>query len=475
MGTTPTEVLAFPNISAIVRDNGTAEVVVAGNSRIVPSGESLQDLRNNALDLVVGEARTLQRPVRVRIEDPEGHGELIVHPDKTIESVSYETRPARRRTPTPETTPQEAAPAVADTVPATEQETVPAQPDTAAAALGKEDAQSDARPWPPGPAASGPVSSGPVCSPQPAKRRPLREAGSFLAAPGTVEPATRGIRGMLNNLGFSLAPSADELGEREDIRLASKHFAGTRTIAVVNQKGGSNKTPTVADLAAVFGRNGGSVVAWDNNPTTGTLGWRTEQGDHTRSALDVIAAADALLSPTAQSADINAFVHHQSTDKYDVLRSDEDVDGTHEVTAEEVDILHRVVSKYYRLILMDSGNNHRSAEWNRMIDHADQLVVPTTNEEDRVEAALLTLQGLDLKSERSASLAANAVVIVSERQKGEARLSQETADKFRPYVRDVVVVPFDPALKSGQIRFGALQPATRRAWLRAAAAVARGL
>ena len=67
MGITPIEVMAFPNIRAIVRDNGTAEVVVAGNSRIVPAGESLQDLRNNALALVVGEAQTLQRPVRVQI------------------------------------------------------------------------------------------------------------------------------------------------------------------------------------------------------------------------------------------------------------------------------------------------------------------------------------------------------------------------------------------------------------------------
>lgn len=461
MGTTPTEALAFPNIRAIVRDNGTAEVVVAGNSRVVPAGESLQDLRNNALALVVKEAQTLQRPVRVRIEDPDGHGELIVQPDRTIESVSYETRPARRTTETSETVPGKAETKSVGTVPAPEPETAPTEP----AAVSSDPRKAD----------DGPGSPNPVSSPAPTTRRALRDAGSFLAAPSTVEPATQGIRGMLNTMGFSLAPSADELSEREDIRLASKHFAGTRTIAVVNQKGGSNKTPTVADLAAVFGRHGGSVVAWDNNPTTGTLGWRTEQGDHNRSALDVIAAADALLSPTARSADINAFVHHQSTDKYDVLRSDSDVDGTHEVTAEEVDILHRVVSKYYRLILMDSGNNHRSAEWNRMIDHADQLVVPTTNEEDRVEAALLTLQGLDLKSERSASLATNAVVIVSERQKGESRLSQETADKFRPYVRDVVVVPFDAALKSGQIRFGALQPATRRAWLRAGAAVARGL
>ena len=117
MSTAPTEVMAFPKIRAIVRDNGTAEVVVAGNSRIVPDGDSLQDLRNNALALVVGEAQTLQRPVRVQIEDPEGHGELIVHPDNKIESVSYEARPARRRAEAPETTPETVAPTVIDTVP----------------------------------------------------------------------------------------------------------------------------------------------------------------------------------------------------------------------------------------------------------------------------------------------------------------------------------------------------------------------
>lgn len=48
MVSTPTEVLAFPNIKAIVRDNGSAEVVVAGNSRTVPDGDTLQELRNNA-------------------------------------------------------------------------------------------------------------------------------------------------------------------------------------------------------------------------------------------------------------------------------------------------------------------------------------------------------------------------------------------------------------------------------------------
>src|SRR6478752_4788834 len=126
MGTTPTEVMAFPNIRAIVRDNGTAEVVVAGNSRVVPAGDTVQDLRNNALALVVGQAQTLQRPVRVRIEDPEGHGELIVHPHNKIESVSYEPAPARRRAEAPETTPATVAPAIIETAPAPEPMAVPA-------------------------------------------------------------------------------------------------------------------------------------------------------------------------------------------------------------------------------------------------------------------------------------------------------------------------------------------------------------
>jgi hypothetical protein len=165
MSTTSTEVLAFPNIRAIVRDNGTAEVVVAGNSRIVPAGESLQDLRNNALALVVGEAQTLNRPVRVQIEDPEGHGELIVHPDNTIESVSYEVRPARRRAEAPEATPEAVAPAVIDTVPAPAPESVDAPAEPTAAAV----AAVDRQPWPPNPVAVRTT----TCQPPRCRRRQL--------------------------------------------------------------------------------------------------------------------------------------------------------------------------------------------------------------------------------------------------------------------------------------------------------------
>ncbi|NSX36533.1 chromosome partitioning protein ParA [Pseudarthrobacter oxydans] len=489
MSTTSTEVLAFPNIRAIVRDNGTAEIVVAGNSRIVPAGESLQDLRNNALVLVVGEAQTLNRPVRVRIEDPEGHGELIVHPDGQIESVSYEASPVRRRADAPGTAPETVAPAVIDTVPALAFEPVfaPAEPTAAAVAA------VDRQPWPPNPVASestpAPVTSKPetavVMEEAPATRRSLKET-SFLVSAPVLEPATQGWRGALTRLGFRMDPSAEELSEREDVRTVSQHWPGPRTIAVVNRKGGANKTPTVVMLSAILARySGAATVAWDNNESQGTLGWRTEKGAHDRSVLDLIDSSTELLSPATNAAEIAKFVHHQTADKFDVLRSDENEEGDHEVTAEEVDIAHQVLTRYYRLVVMDSGNTARAANWRRMIHHTNQLVVPVTAIEDRAEAARLTLQTLESRGGHDAELARNAVVIVSESTDAKRAMSgdalkrakdeaQRIADGFEPFVRAVVRIPYDPALVNGPIRYEALQPATQRAWLAAAAAVAKG-
>ncbi|MDP9987383.1 cellulose biosynthesis protein BcsQ [Arthrobacter oryzae] len=485
MSTTPTEVLAFPNVKAIISDNGTAEVVVAGNSRVVPAGETLQDLRDNALAIVMAEAKTLQRPVRVRIEDPEGHGELIVHPDGNVESVAYETRPVRRRTGGPASTRAAAAVESTDTTP------VP----TPAAKREAAQPMADRQPWPPLPAETALVEDAAPAddeAPQqaaatdaPVTRRSLKET-SFLVSAPVLEPATQGWRGTLTRLGFRMDPSNEELSEREDIRTVSQHWPGPRTIAVVNRKGGANKTPTVVMLSAILARySGAATVAWDNNESQGTLGWRTEKGAHDRSVLDLIDSSTELLSPSTNAAEIAKFVHHQTADKFDVLRSDENEEGDHEVTAEEVDIAHQVLTRYYRLVIMDSGNTARAANWRRMIDHTNQLVVPVTAIEDRAEAARLTLQTLESRDGHDAELARNAVVIVSEstdakrsmtgdalkRAKAEA---QRIADGFEPFVRAVVRIPYDPALVNGPIRYEALQPATQRAWLAAAAAVTKG-
>ncbi|MET3952825.1 chromosome partitioning protein ParA [Arthrobacter sp. UYEF36] len=478
MGTPPNEVLAFPNIRAIVRDNGTAEVIVAGNSRVVPAGDTVQELRTNALALIVGEAQTLQRPVRVRIEDPDGQGELIVHPDNKIESVSYDPNQSRRRAEAPETTPKTVAPAIIETVPvpATEPVVTPVEPAPVAVAETAATVPAPATPEP---------QTALVAEEAAPTRRSLKET-SFLVSAPVLEPATQGWRGTLTRFGFRMDPSAEELSEREDVRTVSQHWPGPRTIAVVNRKGGANKTPTVVMLSAILARySGAATVAWDNNESQGTLGWRTEKGAHDRSVLDLIDSSTELLSPSTNAAEIAKFVHHQTSDKFDVLRSDENEEGDHEVTAEEVDIAHQVLTRYYRLVVMDSGNTARAANWRRMIDHTNQLVVPVTAIEDRAEAARLTLQTLESRGGHDAELARNAVVIVSESTDAKRSMSgdalkrakdeaQRIADGFEPFVRAVVRIPYDPALVNGPIRYEALQPATRRAWLTAAAAVATG-
>ena len=77
---------------------------------------------------------------------------------------------------------------------------------------------------------------------------------------------------------------------------------------------------------------------------------------------------------------------------------------------------------------------------------------------------------------RSAYLAQQAVAIVSQADpKGSPDDVRRVAEGYSTLAREVVTVPFDPAMVDGHLRYGALRPATRRAWLGAGAAVARGL
>ena len=301
---------------------------------------------------------------------------------------------------------------------------------------------------------------------------------SFLAEERKPDRAKQGWRGVLAKTGLPIPASARELTERAETHAVSQHWAGPRTIAIVNGKGGANKTPTTALLAALFARNGGAgVLAWDNNETRGTLGWRTEQGPHDATVQSLLPNVDHLLSPEAQSSDLSAFVHHQTGDKYDVLRSNPTMLATQQrITTDDFDKLHSVAAKYFRLIFIDSGNDESAERWLRMIDHTDQLVIATTALGEHAEAGALLLEALAQRDERSARLASQAVVIVSQSERtGTLTDARKVAAGFEPLARRTVSVPFDPSIHGGRLEYSALAPATRRAWLRAAAAVAEGL
>ena len=335
---------------------------------------------------------------------------------------------------------------------------------------------------PASPAASAaPATPAASAAPAASSRRVQREQGverpSFLQQERREEPARVGGRGLLNRVGFSLGPNARERAIRDDEHAVGMHWPGPRTVAVVNGKGGAGKTPTTVLLSAVFAQYGGAgVLAWDNNQTRGTLGWRTETGAHDRTLLELLPQTQRLLGAQGQSADLAHFVHHQPQEKYDVLRS-KPIRLAHEnrLSPADVDSIHAVAAKFYRLIIIDSGNDESDPMWLRMIDLADQLVVATTTRDDHAEAGALLLEALEDRDERSARLARDSVVVVSQADpKASPADVADVVGGYSSLAREVVAIPFDREMVDGHLRLRALADPTQRAWLSAAAAVARG-
>ncbi|WP_336650602.1 MinD/ParA family ATP-binding protein [Kocuria rosea] len=470
----------------------TATIDSTGAVHLDTDGEATQESHSSVGDArrsVIATAKTLaeqtNQDMQLHIEDPSGSRTFLVGADGTSRQES--AAPATVQVPAESVATVEpvAAPVESpepESVPAVES-VVPASVETAPVTAAAEEDQAVA------PAAAAAPAANPLVGGRPSTAQAVAEsesAGSrreslpsFVDRPEVDAPAQRGWRGALNSIGLSLAPSAAELSQRQDEAAVSAHWAGPRTIAVLNPKGGAGKTPTVICLAAVFARlSGGGVLAWDNNNSLGSLGWRTFDAGHEATVVDLLGRTEHFMTSDARVGDLSEYVHHQPADRYDVLRSD-DRSGDqerHMVTGDEVDRLHAVAAKYYRAIVMDSGNTERGANWQAMISHADQVVIPVKSVDDAAEGASRVLAALHTGDTHAQELARNAVVVVLCCEPGHQKTkATELAAEFAPYARAVVTIPYDRALVEGRVRFSAMTPATRRAWLRAGAAVREGL
>ncbi|CED91303.1 MinD/ParA family ATP-binding protein [Actinomyces succiniciruminis] len=464
-------------------ESGAGSITIGDTVRPI-RGTDLADARDRVKRELTARAEQAGQPVTMVCAEPAGTYWISVHPDGRMTAVEPAQQtmpaapiaPAAARTPAPvhsaPTPPEQPAPpsplSVAQ-IPAAPLNT--STPDAAPLRLVEQ---------PPAPTDHVErVESESANELRPATRRErqadLRQQ-TLLDQITNEAPAKTGLRGVLNILGMHLAPSDSERAERADIAAVSGHWPGPRTVAVVNGKGGAAKTPTTILLSAVFARNGGAgVVSWDNNPTRGTLGWRTEQGPHDSTVLDLLPHVDHLLSPSAQAAEMAAFTHHQREDRYDVLRSRPEVlADANPGDAATFGRIHDVLTKYYRLVLIDSGNDESAASWKAMIHRADAIVVPTITRPEHAESARLLLAELAGADEHSAQLADEALVIVSQGSRGEPAPT-ELVNTFSGIARQAVGIPYDPAMAGRPLILDSLAPATRRAWLAAAAAVAAAL
>lgn len=438
-----TAVDALAHVRAQVNADGTGTVTVAGADHDITAATA-GAAREQVLAITIDAAQQGGAPIRLTSIDPDGTFSLIVHPDG---SVTPDLEPAAQ-SPLHERAATFTEPVIATGVvtPAPEPPLVrdPPRP-------------SRFLPEPPAPAT----------------RAEARR--SFLTTATAEKPATHGWRGLLTRLGIRMKPGPYETELRKDEDLVSGHWPGPRTIAVVNGKGGASKTTASILLAAVFARYGGAgVLAWDNNQTRGTLGWRTEQGSHDGDLMSLLPQTQRLLGVGAQSADLSHFVHHQAKDKYDVLRSrPSSLANEQRFASHDVDAVHNVASKFYRIIIMDSGNDETDPMWREMIARADLIVVATTQQADRAETGALLLEELERAGGHGAALSRNAIVVVSQQDmNAKDPVVEQVRAGFEQMGRTAVTIPYDPGMVDGPLKYDALRPATQRAWLRAAARVA---
>jgi len=295
-----------------------------------------------------------------------------------------------------------------------------------------------------------------------------------------IGPATWGWRGWLRRMTFGLVKPKMGKAEREyrEARaVVQRSFSGPRTIVFANPKGGAAKTTSVLAAGYTFGTiRGGGVVAWDNNETRGTLGIRGERANHqntTRELLDDLQRFQDVYE--SRIGDLGAFVRSQGDAHFDVLASDERADVTGQIKASDFGAVHRLLERFYHLILVDTGNNLRAENWLAAAQTADLIVVTCTVREDTGYSGLWMLDALedaghhDLKEKTITVLADPSANV-------DAQLAKDLVEVYEQRTRAVFRVPYDPGLVAGSvIQYGQLSEGTTAAWLKACAAMAAAL
>ena len=461
----PTESSAY----AVVGSDGGAELLVDGDVRRF-SAASAGEAGGMVTEFIARRAADEGRMLTLHIEDPDGEWLLTIHPDGTVEEAE---------SPPPEHRGRRA-------------EAASAQRLESPAGFRAETASS----WNPPEATFAPVRVGVLPPPAP---RAARGAAAAPAVPPSGEtglptlddllatrpeppvgPAEWGWRRTVRHLTFgaiSPKPGPAERCHRDAIHSVQRSLDGPKTIVVLNPKGGAHKTTTTLMIAATFGiHRGGYTLAWDNNETRGTLGWRSAHSRHGNTAVSLLNDLGRFRDlSSARVGDLDNYVRSQGSAQFDVLASDEDAASAASIDEAAFTALHRTLVRFYRVMVIDTGNNMRASNWQAAVKAADQLVIVSTVREDTAQSAAWAIDAL--RATGHEDMVRRAVTVLSAPGADvDAKLRARLHDHFGRLTRAVLDVPHDPALVAGgPLVVDALENSTREAWLRVTAAVAEGL
>ncbi|MGH3362409.1 MAG: hypothetical protein ACRDOM_08115 [Nocardioides sp.] len=292
-----------------------------------------------------------------------------------------------------------------------------------------------------------------------------------------VGPATWGWRGRVRRWSGGLVTprmGRAELAHEQQRRAIQRDFDGPRTIAFLNPKGGAAKTTSVLAAGLTFGTvRGGGVVAWDNNETRGTLGIRGVRSSHRNTTRELLEDLERFTDVyQSRIGDLGAFVRSQGDAHFDVLASDERPDVTGMIRAQDFTAVHQLLQRFYRVILVDTGNNMRAENWLASAEAADLLVVTTTVREDTGYSGLWMLDALQESGYEN--LKHKTVTVLSDPSSHvDQQLARDLTEVYEQRTKAVYRVPYDPVLVPGSVvPYAQLSEETNAAWLKACAGMA---
>jgi MinD-like ATPase involved in chromosome partitioning or flagellar assembly len=289
------------------------------------------------------------------------------------------------------------------------------------------------------------------------------------------KPAPEGfLQRLLYDATFRLVNVGDSYGVRErkalDARIAKPLEGGTRFVAVLTRKGGVGKTTitTLIGMAMADVRED-RVIAIDANPDRGTLAERIIKS--TRATVrDVVTRATTLRTFT----EFQTLVSRDST-RLDVLASDTDPTVAEAFDEDDYNVVADLAERFYSVVVTDCGTGMLHSAMKATLQRADSVVVVCGGSVDESRLASETLTWLE--SNGYDELVKNAVVALNTATQGTNLVKLEEIEAhFQSRVRDIVRIPYDPALATGSlIRFDEIRPLTRAAARELAAQVVDGL
>lgn len=424
-----------PEVVLHLDANGVSTLTVAGGEPQPIGGGTVDEAREAGIAYVLDRAVGRARPLRFDAHDPDGHWQLLAHPDGQI--TEYHPDPAGD--------PSSAVKATAAASPSRSTASPPEHPGDGAER--------------PGPAT------------QPSQGYDSAHVMQRIVPVTRIPKATRGWRGLLG-----IGPSTREREERADREAACQTFGRPVTVVVADPRGGSGKTTTSILLAGAFGNaRGGGVLVLENHELRGTMHLRTDAQGKDRTIRDLLGAQN-YRSPSGEVVrigDLSAYVRHQVSGQFDVIVSETKRDRA--LTREEFESVHDLGSRFYSVIIVDTANDESAENWRAAVHRADALVVPLKWRNDYSLPAIEMLEELQAAEDpQLRGLLARTVVVASHNHGDlDLRCQQHLKPYFLQRTKAVVEIAPDSHIAEGNvIEHDQLGAACRRQAERLAAEVA---